>query len=270
MMPKMDGIETTKRLRKMGYTSPVVALTANAIAGQAEMFLNHGFDDFISKPIDIRQLNASLNRLIRDKQPSEVIEAAHKEKAEMEEKLVSGSAYQQIDPDLAVIFTRDAEKAIKVLEKCMKKNLGSENDIQMYIINVHAMKSALANIGATELSATALRLEQAGRGKDINVMITETGEFIEELHKVIEEIKPKDEDGEDIEDTEAALALFSEKLEIIREACKTLDKKTAKNALNQLKEKTWSRKTKETLDTIAEHLLHSEFDDVVSIVDNGR
>jgi signal transduction histidine kinase/ActR/RegA family two-component response regulator len=67
MMPEMDGVETTKNLREMGYSHPIVALTANAVMGQAEMFLSNGFDDFISKPIDIRELNAVLNKLIRDK-----------------------------------------------------------------------------------------------------------------------------------------------------------------------------------------------------------
>ena len=268
MMPKMDGIETTKQLRKMGYTKPIVALTANAIAGQAEMFLKNGFDDFISKPIDIRQLNVSLNRLIRDKQPPEVVEAAHKEKAAMEEKLTPGNTYQQIDPQLAVIFSRDAGKAIKVLEICIKNNLGTENDIQMYIINVHAMKSALANIGASELSATALRLEQAGRGKDINVMLSETDKFIDDLRKIVEEIKPKDEDSENIEYTEADLALLNEKLEIIKEACETLDKKTAKKTISELRKKTWSHKIKELLNLIEEHLLHSEFDIAASLADD--
>jgi CheY-like chemotaxis protein len=69
MMPEMDGIEATKRLRELGYTKPIVALTANAVAGQAEMFLQSGFDAFISKPIDIRVLNDVLKKYVRrDKQ----------------------------------------------------------------------------------------------------------------------------------------------------------------------------------------------------------
>jgi CheY-like chemotaxis protein len=79
MMPNMDGIETTQNLREMGYIKPIVALTANAVAGQAEIFLGNGFDDFIAKPIDIRRLNVVLNKLVRDKHPPEVVEAAKKE-----------------------------------------------------------------------------------------------------------------------------------------------------------------------------------------------
>jgi len=68
MMPKMDGVETTKTIRDLGYGHPIIALTANAVLGQSEMFLANGFDGYISKPIDMRQLNDSLNKYIRDKE----------------------------------------------------------------------------------------------------------------------------------------------------------------------------------------------------------
>ncbi|MDR1192628.1 MAG: response regulator [Peptococcaceae bacterium] len=67
MMPEMDGVETTRRLREFGYEAPIVALTANAITGSDKMFLANGFDGFISKPIDIRQLNIILNQFVRDR-----------------------------------------------------------------------------------------------------------------------------------------------------------------------------------------------------------
>jgi len=266
MMPKMDGIETTKQLRKTGYTKPIVALTANALAGHAEMFLRNGFDDFISKPIDIRQLNTTLNKLIRDKQPSEVLEAARKEKAEMDKKMEPGKGFQQADSQLAKIFARDAEKAVDVIQNSIKGDLNDEKDIQMYIINVHAMKSALANIGERELSNTALRLEQAGREKDINVLLSETDGFLEKLNMVIKEIKSKEEKNEIAEDSEDAIILLKEKLNIIKDACDEMDKKTIKNALSGLKEKTWSQKSNEFLNLIEEHLLHSEFDEISEII----
>jgi len=70
MMPQMDGIETTKKLRDMGYSGGIVALTANALVGNSEMFLENGFDGFISKPIDIVQLDVILNEFVRDKHKS--------------------------------------------------------------------------------------------------------------------------------------------------------------------------------------------------------
>jgi len=76
MMPQMDGIETTKRLRVSGYAGAIVALTANALVGNDEMFKRNGFDGFISKPIDTRQLNSVLNRFVRDRHPEEAAAAA--------------------------------------------------------------------------------------------------------------------------------------------------------------------------------------------------
>jgi signal transduction histidine kinase/DNA-binding response OmpR family regulator len=88
-MPKMDGMETVKIIRELGYTRPIVALTANALVGQADMFMENGFDGFISKPIDIRQLNIMLNKLIRDRYPIETVEAARHLKDNLEQKAAS-------------------------------------------------------------------------------------------------------------------------------------------------------------------------------------
>jgi CheY-like chemotaxis protein len=80
MMPEMDGIETVRMIRKIDsdYTRavPIIALTANAITGTREMFLENDFNDFISKPVDIKRLDAVLNRWIRDKQSEETLKDA--------------------------------------------------------------------------------------------------------------------------------------------------------------------------------------------------
>jgi signal transduction histidine kinase/CheY-like chemotaxis protein len=72
MMPVMDGVEATKVIRELGTdysrSVPVIALTANAMAGVEEMFLRNGFNGFISKPIDIMRLDVELNKWIRGKQ----------------------------------------------------------------------------------------------------------------------------------------------------------------------------------------------------------
>ena len=72
MMPQMDGIEATHQLRTLGYTGAIVALTANALAGNDQMFLRSGFDGFISKPIDMRHLDAVLHTFIRAKYVDEL------------------------------------------------------------------------------------------------------------------------------------------------------------------------------------------------------
>jgi CheY-like chemotaxis protein len=95
-MPGMDGFEAVKIIREFGYTRSIVALTANAVVGQADLFMENGFDGFISKPIDIRQLNVTLNKLIRDRYPAETVEAARRLKDSLEQKAAASAR-----PDLS-------------------------------------------------------------------------------------------------------------------------------------------------------------------------
>jgi len=276
-MPEMDGIVTTKKLRELGYTRPIVALTANALAGQAEMFAENGFDDFISKPIDIRQLNAALNRLVRDKYPAETVEAARRLKVTPGKVSANGNAANgnyandvsqpSINPELVRFFTEDAEKAVAALETLLRKKEDGygEEDIKTYIINVHAMKSALANIGEKALSDIALKLEQAGRAGNTAVMIGETTAFMDSLRTVIEKIKPKDVDkGGETMDADDRYYLL-EKLTVLQEACAEYNKKAAKAVVVELRQKTWPRPVNELLDAISDRLLHSEFSEAAGI-----
>jgi CheY-like chemotaxis protein len=266
MMPKMDGMEATKIIRDMGYQGVVVALTANAVVGQAEVFMKNGFNDFISKPIDIRQLNAVLNRFIRDKQPPEALEAARRQAEEMK-KLAAVEKSPAIDVEFAKIFVRDAKKALLALDEILARKDGlSDEDMRIYIINVHGMKSALANIGRTELSASARKLEQAGRDNNTDAMLAETPGFLKSLRALIEEFAPGEEEtgGQAVDEDRQYLA---EKLRAMKEACGAYVKKAARIVLAELKRKTWSRPTMKMLDAVAEHLLHSDFVEITGLLD---
>ncbi len=66
MMPKMSGVETFNKLReKEGFNTPVIALTANAIVGMKEKYLEQGFNDYISKPIDKKELERVLKKYLK-------------------------------------------------------------------------------------------------------------------------------------------------------------------------------------------------------------
>jgi len=270
MMPKMDGIEATKHIRDLGYTQPIVALTANAVVGQSEVFLANGFDGFISKPIDVRQLDSTLKKFVRDKQPPEVLEAALQKKSG--EQSAGGAAQpavqSTVDPQLAEIFVRDARKVIATMEEMNKKSdpYGDE-DIRLYTINVHAMKSALTNIGETALSAVAAKLEDAGREKNTAVMSGETPGFLDELRKIAEKLSSPengDSGGEVMdENSEETQTYLREKMLVIKKACEAYDKKTAKNTIAELRQKTWTKATGDLLGTMAEHLLNGDFDEVL-------
>jgi len=265
MMPKMDGIEAVKIIRNLGYKEPIVALTANALAGQAEIFFNNGFDGYISKPIDIRQLNSTLNKLVRDKQSVAVIEEARRQK----EILSNAGRHLSVNRQLIEFFLRDAKKSASVLEAVYINKGRRSEDLSMFIINIHGMKSALANIGKDELSEHAARLEQAGREKNIKYIMSELPSFLELLNNVIHKLENEtnaskaDAGGEELDPQ-----FLKEKLLAIRSSCAIYNKKAAKNLLTELKEKTWPPSTAQLLSNISEYLLHSEFDEILKSIDD--
>ena len=265
-MPQMDGMEATKILRDMGYTHPIVALTANAVSGQAILFLENGFDEFISKPIDLRHMNVVLNKLIRDKQPPEIIKAARMQAVIKKEQLPKDLQQPDYDPQLVEVFLRDALKSIAVLEILDKKQ-GSydDDDVRTYVIHVHGLKVALASIGKTELSAVALKLEILGRDNNIKAMSSEISAFLNSLRTLVEELTP--EIVTKSSETADEGAYLYEKLLAVKTACEEYDDETIDDIVVKLREKTWSQPTQELLSTIAKHVLHSDFDEIVKDVD---
>jgi signal transduction histidine kinase/DNA-binding NarL/FixJ family response regulator len=258
MMPVMDGMETTKIIRGMGYTRPVVALTANAVVGQSDIFLANGFDGFISKPIDSREMDAALKRFIRDKQPHEVIEAARQEQSKRETEASQNPASEIKDvSEMGKFFVLDAGNAIKVIEEVFAK-LPDAKALDSYIIAVHGMKNVLANIGEAELSGVAHRLEQAGNEQDLAVITEKTSAFIDALRSLIDKYKPVNND-ETTEISGEDTVYLRDKLLAIKTACGAFDITAAKKALDDLRQKTWPGYVNEILNEISVHLLHSAF-----------
>jgi signal transduction histidine kinase/CheY-like chemotaxis protein/HPt (histidine-containing phosphotransfer) domain-containing protein len=270
MMPVMDGIEALKIIRKMGYTPPVVALTANAVVGQSDIFLENGFDGFVSKPIDSRKLDAALKRFIRDKQPQEVIEAARKEQQKKEAEAPESKAPETNDmSEIYKYFVLDGEKAIKTIEKAYPK-LPNAKSVSSYVTAVHGMKNVLANIGEANLSAAALRLEQAGNEKNFSVIKEETPAFKDALQSLIDKHKPALKEETKDETTEISsedTVYLKDKLIEIKTACEAFDVTAAKNALEDMRKKTWPRYVNDALDEISVHLLHSAFKKAEAVVE---
>jgi PAS domain S-box-containing protein len=268
MMPRMDGIEATKLIRSLGYTKPIVVLTANAIAGQADMFMENGFDDFISKPIDMRQLNMVLNKLIRDKYPHDVVEAAKKQR---DTKLSGARNGKPVDLQLGKFFLNDAKKAITALEALLSNKLRRIDDPSVFIVNVHAMKSSLANIGETDLSAEAAKFEQAGREQNTALILSELPAFLEQLYTIVEKFESKEEarnktNDKKIEDKN--IPLLKEKLLAVKSACESYDKKATKDILAELRQKTWPQSVEGLFDILTGLFLHSDFDESVKVIND--
>jgi PAS domain S-box-containing protein len=265
-MPKMDGIETAKIIRELGYTHPIVALTANALAGMADMFMKNGFDGFVSKPIDIRQLNFYLNKFIRDKYPPEVVKAAQKQAAIL--KIATDKRERTVSDDgLKTVFVRDAEKALARMSMIHQNSYRRTDDIRQFVINAHAMKSTLMNIGEAGLSDVAFELEKAGRAENMPLILGKTPQFLEALDMVIEKYKlnENEEEAAALENSDNNTEFLGEKLLVIQTACEEYNEKNASAALEELLQRKWTQSVKQLLDSISEYLLHSDFDEAVNI-----
>jgi signal transduction histidine kinase/CheY-like chemotaxis protein/HPt (histidine-containing phosphotransfer) domain-containing protein len=269
MMPVMDGMEALKIIRGTGYTRPVVALTANAVVGQSVKFLENGFDGFISKPIDSRELDAALKHFIRDKQPHEIIEATRREQRQRETENPGNSAPEIKDmSEIYKYFVLDAGNVIKAIEKVYAKlDTSNAKAVNSYITAVHGMKNVLANIGEAELSGIARRLEQAGNEKNFALIKEETPAFKDALRFLIDKYKPAN-NNETAEISGEDTVFLRNKLLEIKTACEEFDITAAKNALNNLREKSWPRYVNEALDEISVHLLHSAFKKAVEFLHN--
>jgi len=290
MMPIMDGIEATAKIREMGYMHPVVALTANAVAGQAEVFLANGFDGFISKPIDMRQLNEALKKFVRDKQPPNVVMEARSQAGESSSGkngssvhngapassgavAHSGSPAQSAMPAqnarylrLMEYFILDANRASTTLEELLSKaGALTDADLQLFTTTVHAMKSALANVGETELSSFAAYLEQAGRNKDTVLISAETNAFLRRLQAIALKLTPPEQTYYTSDTPREDRLYLCERLLAVKEACEVFDKRTAKEIITTLRHKNWPQKIKQMLDTMAEQLLSGDFDEVSQV-----
>jgi signal transduction histidine kinase/CheY-like chemotaxis protein len=213
MMPEMDGIETAAIIRAMDgdyYRNvPIIALTANAVVGMRDMFLEKNFNDFISKPIELRRLDEMLIKWIpKDKQQVEKAAPIAMSAWELNEEAgvpaPSDDEWEELTESgvnvkiglsftggtaagyckVLAVFLRDAEARLGQLEQAP-----DEPARQMFVTCVHALKSAAASIGADALSKQALELETAGNLKDTAVLENKLPLFRQSLGLLMEAIR---------------------------------------------------------------------------------
>lgn len=206
MMPEMDGVETLHRIRdKVGHyyqKVPIIALTANAAPGNREMFLEEGFDDFVSKPLEVSVLERVLRRnlpedklVFTDEKRTKKSEAPEKQQEVQEtEKFAIGD----LDVENGMLYCGGREEYIHILEACYEEKeensrlltgLLEKQDWANYTIKVHAFKSMMLNIGAAPLSAKAKTLEMAGKRNDIDYIMKNHEDMMTEYRRVMAELE---------------------------------------------------------------------------------
>ena len=202
MMPEMDGIETARHIRTEcgpnGRTVVIVALTANAIQGAREMYLENGFDEFLSKPFERIQLHALLAKWIPERR-KEYKENGYVKKDKISEDdmaeifmhginirkaATSGAGDIKDYLNLLDLFYADGVEKIPYFEELVQNE-----DYKNYAIETHALKSAAINIGAETLSAEAEEHEMAAKEGDENFIKDKYQRLIVDYEEVLSEIE---------------------------------------------------------------------------------
>ena len=260
MMPEMDGVETLQRIRQKrgGYYKkvPVIALTANAIAGMRGMFMEKGFQDFMAKPVELSVLERVLERNIPASKLQKITAAEVAEKTRVQEDGIKEQDLKEegLDVEKGISYCGGMDnynEVIKIhceegdgnLEKI--QNCYQQKDWKNYIIYVHALKSSMKSIGADKLSRMAKRLESAGKEKNTSVICEQHDKMIEEYKRILHMLKEwyegyeyegKQEENEESAARQEALGeeMFDAYLKDLEDATYRLSKEDMSDILTKL------------------------------------
>lgn len=196
LMPVMDGIETLHAIRIMNISNysdtKYIALTANAAKDSRQIYINEGFDDYLSKPVDCEELEKMLIRNL----PPELVTLTDSNKQYTEAGFLElYKSIKDTDCDMALKYCRNEQilqdnirlfcEDIDERIQSLKNNL-AKSDMKNYTITVHALKTALRLIGLTKLSERAAFLEQCGNSSDEKSLNEHTEDFIFQIKQKAE------------------------------------------------------------------------------------
>lgn len=207
MMPEIDGIETTHMIRAYNekYKEvPIIALTANAVAGSKEMYLKEGLNDFIAKPIELSAMIEVLKKWIpKDKiRPLSASQITSSTSSDVEAG-IEGVTFLDTNYSLGLLkseklFWKVLKDYYNMIDRKMEKikKCEMEEEIGTYIVEVHALKSSSKQIGALSLSKKAEYLEKMGNSHDIETIHRMTDEMLIEYRNLRNALAPYFPDGE--------------------------------------------------------------------------
>ncbi len=216
MMPGMDGVETVKRLKSdrthLSVDAPIVALTANAVSTAREMFMTSGFDGFVSKPVEISELERVLKKVLPKSSVvfREIAHSGAKGVLNVRERLKEagfdvdrGLSYLQGDEDLYItLLVQFVKDAVVKRNRLMEYYMNGDN--KNYEIVVHALKSTARTIGAFALADSAKELEDLSGLGDGRLPRELHGRMLKRYEDTVRDIKRILESDSVITDTGSA------------------------------------------------------------------
>ena len=277
MMPEMDGVEVTAQIRAMEAEEykkiPIIALTANAISGMKEMFLQNELNDFLAKPIEMVKLNAILEQwLPREK----LIKSSHAlvpEEENMPELVIAGIDVERgiartggtVDNYMQTlaVFYKDGHDKIAEINTCLERG-----DIHLYTTHVHALKSALGSIGAISLSRMAGAMEDAGLKENVEFIKRHNGVFAQNLGTLLDNIdhvlsSDKEEKGDKTFDISNSL----NELLKLKQAFVSLDFDSINKISEFLEYQDYPEEIMKAMEAILESTMIGDYDNAISMID---
>ena len=251
-MPGMDGIETFKAMQTLNTNInigvPCIALTANAIAGAKEMYLEVGFSDYLSKPIESKKLEAMIVKYL----PESLIEPCCEETAQAAKDENNSPDSEEIKNRFANITGISLSNALKfagnadILEQAIKEfyctidkkaddieRFAREKDFKNYTILVHALKSSARLIGACQLSADAAYLEKCGDSENEEEIREKTPALLALYRSYKEHLAAIHKDDEE-EKEEMSEEEYQDAMKSIKECAEAFDFDTIDTILSML------------------------------------
>ncbi len=249
MMPVMDGVEATGHLRarqeEYFKTVPIIALTANAVVGARETFKQAGMNDFVAKPIEMKEICAKIkNWLPKEKikkQTKDTVSEGRGDKKQDMEPLpqiegldvaegIKNSGTRELFISLLGDFYKLIDMKATKIEKCLADGM-----VRDFTIEVHALKNTARMIGATELSGMFLELEQLGNAQDLSAIAEKTPETLARYRSYKPILKPYGQAQEN-EKREVSKEELAQILMKLRGSMENFDLDGADAALKELEE----------------------------------
>jgi PAS domain S-box-containing protein len=200
MMPDMDGIEAAEAIRALdteyARKIPIIALTANAIHGTEQMFLEHNFQAFISKPIDMMEMDLVIKKWVRDDRCEEVpilIEPVYGGSSVQITIEIPGVDTKEglslYNGDTGVYLTLLRSYAANTPGLLQKLRNVSQKTLPKYNVSVHGLKSSSASIGAESIREAALELETLSNEGNLQGVWALNGKLIADTKIIVGNIK---------------------------------------------------------------------------------
>ena len=280
MMPEMDGIEATKVIRETipeAASTPILAVTANVMEGVKDMFLKAGMDDFVAKPIDVRELVAKVRQWL----PEHKIVSGDEARAAMTAEASAEISYACLDCENAIRSLGSPALFQKIVHEYYRSGDGKYQGIKAaydaedwkdYTIKVHALKSSSRQIGAAELGGLAEELEKAGNALDLELIREKTDGLLADYRKLLDELSPyfaeEEKDNSDLPEIPAQE--LEQILQGLEAACDDLDMDAMETAKEELQKYTYPEAIREEMPKLYEAIDNIDVDACVELIQRIR